>query len=49
MRTAFVIPALACALLICDPVLHPLLRGMAGVTLVQPNVRPEFESVTVTS
>ncbi|MBI5430670.1 MAG: tetratricopeptide repeat protein [Nitrosomonadales bacterium] len=30
-------------LLICDPALHPLLRGMDGVTLVQPNVRPEFD------
>ena len=30
-------------LLICDPTLHPLLRGMDGVTLVQPNVRPEFD------
>jgi tetratricopeptide (TPR) repeat protein len=30
-------------LLICDPILHPLLRGMEGVTLVQPNVRPEFD------
>ncbi len=33
----------ASVLLICDPVLHPLLRGMAGVTLVQPNVRPDFD------
>lgn len=30
-------------LLICDPILHPLLRGMEGVTLVQPNVHPEFD------
>ena len=30
-------------LLICDQILHPLLRGMDGVTLVQPNVRPEFD------
>lgn len=30
-------------LLICDPTLHPLLRGMDGITLVQPNVRPEFD------
>jgi len=30
-------------LLICDPVLHPLFRGIEGVTLVQPNVRPEFD------
>ena len=30
-------------LLICDPLLHPLLRGMEGVTLVQANVRPEFD------
>ncbi|HSM98824.1 MAG TPA: tetratricopeptide repeat protein, partial [Gallionella sp.] len=36
-------------LLICDPILHPLLhgmdglRGMEGVTLVQANVRPEFD------
>ena len=30
-------------LLICDPILHPLLRGMDGVTLSQPNVRPEFD------
>jgi len=29
--------------LICDPTLHPLLRGMEGVTLVQPNVRPVFD------
>ena len=30
-------------LLICDQALHPLLRGMDGVTPVQPNVRPEFD------
>jgi len=30
-------------LLICDPILHPLLRGIEGVTLVQANVRPEFD------
>jgi len=30
-------------LLVCDQVLHPLLRGMNGVTLVQPNVIPEFD------
>jgi tetratricopeptide (TPR) repeat protein len=30
-------------LLACEPALHPLLRGMEGVTLVQPNVRPEFD------
>jgi len=30
-------------LLICDPVLHPLLRGIEEVTLVQPNVKPEFD------
>jgi len=31
-------------LLICDPTLHPLLRNIEGVTLVQPNVRPAFDS-----
>ncbi len=30
-------------LLACAPTLHPLLRGMDGVTLAQPNVRPEFD------
>jgi tetratricopeptide (TPR) repeat protein len=30
-------------LLACEAALHPLLRGMEGVTLVQPNVRPEFD------
>lgn len=30
-------------LLACEPTLHPLLRGMEGVTLVQPRLRPEFD------
>ncbi len=30
-------------MLICDPTLHALLRNIEGVTLVQPNVRPEFD------
>ena len=30
-------------LLICDATLHPLLRRMEGVTLVQPHVKQEFD------
>jgi tetratricopeptide (TPR) repeat protein len=30
-------------LLACEATLHPVLRGMDGVTLVQPNVRPQFD------